>query len=146
MAVYWIPNLLVLLNAPRSQQNRDLLMSWWAWEGGNGGPKRNISPSAKFNWLNSTTKVLGSSDFNVDPGVQNYPTYLSGLYATNKTLRQDKYAGIRKALKSGHPLSLPNDPDLVAGLSTWVTGESTGPVGAAYAQRVLDLARAYEKV
>ena len=145
MAVYWIPNLLVLLGAPRTQQNRDLLMSWWAWEGGNGGPKGNVKPSAKFNWLNSTTKTLTSWRFNA-VGVQNYPTYLNGLNATFKTLKQPQYAGIVRALKAGDPLRAPTPLGLKQGLSVWVSGDPNSAVGAAYAQRVIDLARAYEKV
>jgi len=151
MSVYWIPNLLVLLGAPRTQQNRDLLMSWWAWEGGNGGPRGDVKPSAKYNWLNTTTKVLGSKNFNVlnpatGSGVQNYPTYLSGLHATNKTLRKPEYAGIVLALKTGTPLKPKPSPFLVSGLSIWVSGKPDSTIGLAYADRVIKLALAYEKV
>lgn len=103
----------MLLGAPRNEANKKFLYAWWHFEGGNGGPKGTIYPTAKYNWLNSTTKVLGSTSYN-SVGVQNYPTYISGLYGTHKTLKQDKYADIRAALKSGNPTATPP----LAGLST----------------------------
>jgi hypothetical protein len=147
MAVYWIPNLLVALNAPRTLDNKDFLMSWWAWEGGNGGPNRNVYPSAKYNWLNSTTKVLGSTTFN-DVGVQNYPTYLSGIYGTHKTITNYKghpsYYNLVHALKAGNPMSTSWRKGVNAGLSTWVSGTPDSEEGLAYAKRVIDLALVYK--
>jgi len=143
VAVYWIPNLLVMLGAPRTADNRDFMTAWWQWEGGNGGVNRNISPSAKYNWLNSTTKVLGSTTFNY-VGVQNYPTYLSGLYATHKTLTNYKanprYYNLVHALKAGNPMSVSWRGGVNAGLSVWVSGEPDSEEGLAYAKRVVDLA------
>jgi hypothetical protein len=134
--VYWIPNLGQALGFKRTPECWSLLMSQWAWEGGNGGPNRNVSPSAKYNWLNSTTRVLGSSRFNA-VGVQNYPTYLSGIYATAKTLRDPRYKGYLVALRSGTPLADAYAWGLRASLSTWVTGEAANAEGLAYAERVI---------
>lgn len=139
MTVYWIPNLGFALGFKITPQVRSLLMSQWAWEGGNGGPKRNIYPSAKYNWLNTMTPVLGSTDFN-SVGVQNFPTYLQGLYATAKTLRDPRYHGYLVALRSGKPLADAYDFGLRASLSTWVTGQPGSTSGLAYAERVIDKA------
>lgn len=149
MPVFWIPNLLVMLGAPRTLDNKDFMTAWWQWEGGNGGPNRNVSPSAKYNWLNATTKVLGSTNFNVlDPnsgsGVQNYPTYLSGLYATHKTVTSYKsnppYYNLVHALKAGNPMSTSWRKGVNGGLSTWVSGVPDSVQGLEYAKRVMDLA------
>lgn len=144
MAVYWIPNVLLAVGAPFSADNRDFLNAWWAWEGGNGGPNKNIYPSAKYNWLNSMTPVLGSSNFN-SVGVQNYPTYLQGIYATVKTLKDPKYYNLLHALKAGNPMSTSWRKGVSAGLSTWVSGKPDSEEGLAYAKRVIDLALVYRK-
>lgn len=146
MPVYWIPNLLVSLSAPVTKDNRYFLTAWWTWEGGNGGPKRNVSPSAKYNWLNSMTPVLGSSAFNA-VGVQNYPTYLSGIYATRKTLLDPTkvpYKGLVHALKAGNPMSTSWRSEVAAGLSMWVSGSPDA--NRPYAQRVIDTALAIKHI
>lgn len=136
MRVYWMPNVLVLIGAPVSIKNKKFMFGWWQWEGGNGGPKGNIAPSAKYNWLNSMTPVLGSTNFN-SQGVQNYPTWPSGLYATVKTLKDPKYAGLVAALKTGNPFQTYHRQAVIRGLSTWVSGRPDSEDGKAYAARVI---------
>jgi hypothetical protein len=141
--VYWIPNLLRLLDAPFTDANRKLLFAWWAWEGGATGPRGNVNPSAKRNPLNTMRKAPGSTDFN-SVHVQNYPTYKVGLQATHDTLKQTKYAGLVKALRSGKPLDLVHDKGLRAGLSCWVSGKPDTKEGKEYAERVIKSARTWE--
>lgn len=67
--------LLPLLDAPVTQRNLWALVSWMQAEGGN----------ARFNPLNTTKKMPGSTDYNW-VGVQNYTSLQQGLEATAETL------------------------------------------------------------
>ncbi|MEM3008366.1 MAG: hypothetical protein QXY15_09985, partial [Candidatus Nitrosotenuis sp.] len=109
---------------------------WWAAEGGNGGPYGNINPSPKWNWLCVTRKTIGSTDYN-KVGVQNYPNWGMGLYATYKTLTNGRYGDIIRALRSGDPFV--NRP--INGLSIWLTGRSAfrNKIGQDYAFKVLKI-------
>lgn len=130
----WINALLALLGAPRTDANKRLLWAWWAWEGGGGGVRGTINPSAKYNWLNCMTPMLGSTNFNA-VGVKNYPLWLTGVRAHNKTMRNGRYPDVIAAFRSGNPfLKQP-----VEGLSTWLSGRGTAgnPDGEAYARRVI---------
>lgn len=136
---YWIAAVRVALGIRSTERVNDFFQAWWQWEGG-GNPARG---TPKFNWLCSTTPVAGSTRFFTDPhepAVQNYPTWASGVYATVKTLRQAKYAGLVRALKSGDPLAPAVRADVRAGLSTWVSGSPIGDL--AYADRVIETAGA----
>lgn len=66
---------LARINAPRLRRNLWALVAWMQAEGGN----------ARFNPLNTTLKMPGSTDYN-SVGVQNYVTLDQGLEATVRTL------------------------------------------------------------
>ena len=141
MTYYWMNGVLQKLGAPLTVENHDFLYAWWAFEGGNNGPNRNIFPSAKFNWLNSMLKTSTSSPYN-SVGIQNYPTWDEGVKATVATLKQSgpypskpDYRDIVAALKSGVPL----DHWPVKGLATWLTGKQGTAAGFDYQQRIKNL-------
>jgi outer membrane biogenesis lipoprotein LolB len=130
----WINGVLIAIGAPRTRANRMFMYGWWQWEGGNGGPHGRVRPSAKFNWLNTTRPMWRSTDFNAI-GVQNYRTWLQGVRATAKTLKNGRYPDVLAALRSGDPfMRQPLD-----GLSIWVSGRpaSGNQAGLNYALRVV---------
>jgi hypothetical protein len=130
----WINGVLLLLGAPRTEANRKFLWGWWQCEGGNYGPKGNVYPSPKFNWLSTTQSMFGATNYN-EIGVKNYLTWIQGVRATVKTLKNGRYDDILIALKNGNPfLKQP-----LNGLSIWLTGKpvNNNPVGLAYAKKVI---------
>lgn len=137
---FWVGGVLQGLHVPLVADNKKLLMGWWQWEGGNGGVKGNIHPSAKFNWLNSMTPMPGSTPFN-DVGVQNYPTWRVGVDGTVRTMNQGKYVGLRHAMQNGKPFAVADRQGLRESLSTWVSGTPDGNL--AYADRVIKTAMAW---
>lgn len=132
----WITAVLLAIGAPRTKKNKKFMWGWWTAEGGNNGPYNNIHPSAKYNWLCTMRKVIGSTTYN-SHGVQNYPMWIIGVRATVKTLKMDRYKDVRAALKSGNPFT---DPP-VDGLSIWNTGRpaKNNTEGSRYAERVIKL-------
>lgn len=135
---FWMLYVCQKLGVPYNTANRKFLYGWWVAEGGNNGPKRNIWPSAKYNWLNSNLHWPGSTTYNRSADIQNYPSWTAGVQATVATLKLAQYADIRGAMKTGEPLL--HWP--YAGLSTWVTGSPTGAAGRLYAERVKALVAA----
>lgn len=86
----WVRDLLRDLGVPGSYYNALSIIAQIQAEGG----------KARFNPLNTTLKVPGSTDYNSVP-VQNYPTWEQGLAATVSTLRQVNMLPLMKALKAG---------------------------------------------
>lgn len=95
------------------------LVAWMAAEGGSGD---NPPPQARWNPLNTTWRLPGSTDFNW-VGVQNYPTETDGLDATLRTLRQTepelRFVAIHNHLAAGMPA---RDTLLCVERSAWGTG------------------------
>lgn len=86
----WVRDLLAELGVPGSYYNALAVVAQIQAEGGN----------ARFNPLNTTLKVPGSTDYNSVP-VQNYTSWEQGLHATVVTLRQVNMVLLMRALKQG---------------------------------------------
>jgi murein DD-endopeptidase MepM/ murein hydrolase activator NlpD len=117
---------LAALGAPNTKQNRSFLSSWQRWEGGH------TANSAKFNYMNTTQRMPGSSGIN-SVGVQRYKNLQQGAQAFAQTLRNGRYGDIVGALRAGNPYGR----NITAGLSTWLSGSPNSPSGAKYASKVL---------
>lgn len=79
LRIDWAKSFCDELEAPRDKHNLWALIAWEAAEGGENG--------AKFNPLNTTRRMTGSTSFNW-VGVQNYLKESDGLEATRKTLEE----------------------------------------------------------
>lgn len=121
----WQREILRRLGAPPTATNLRYLNAWQRAEGG----------SARYNPLNTTQRMPGSSRYNT-AGVQGYRDYLSGIDATMQTLRGPKgnYAPILAALHSGR--ATPAQFVSAVGGSRWGTDVNllrsvlAGPVSA----------------
>ena len=102
--------ILAAIKAPNTAANRRFLDEWQSYEGG----------TAKFNPLNTTQKVKGSTRYN-SAGVQNYPTAAAGTTATRITLENGRYPDILKALRSGSPFTYQPLSAVEAQIETWGT-------------------------
>lgn len=78
--VEWAKAFLEKIDAPIVRHNLWTLVSWMQAEGG----------SAKFNPLNTTQKMPGSTNYN-SIGVQNFVSFDQGVEANAKTILQDKF-------------------------------------------------------
>ena len=83
----WEHQLLSAMGRASTKPRVEFLRAWADCEGG----------SARFNPLNTTLRVPGSSSYN-SAGVQHYEDRLQGLAATLLTIRLSHYAGVRDAL------------------------------------------------
>lgn len=137
--VYWIPAVSRLLRAKYTPDVYDFFYGWWMAEGGNSGPKRDIYPSARYNWLCTKRKALGSTNFNKS-GVQNYPLWVTGVAATASSIKEPYYKNLVNALEKGTPFSSPRYSGVRESLSFWAYGKECRE-GLAYADRVLELGR-----
>lgn len=79
LRIDWAKSFCDELGAPRDKHNLWALVAWQAAEGGANG--------AKFNPLNTTRRMPGSTSFNW-VGVQDYLTEKDGLVATRETLEE----------------------------------------------------------
>lgn len=86
----WARRLLVVLAAPATRGNLELLAGWAKAEGG----------TASFNPLNTTFNLAGSTAYN-SAGVRNYLDGVQGICATALTLRLGLYSGIVTDLRAG---------------------------------------------
>jgi hypothetical protein len=114
-----------LLNAlpePVTSSNVSAIVAWEAAEGGH------WHNSAKFNPLNTTLPLDGSSSIN-SVGVQAYSSWNVGVTATVDTLHNGNYPGILSALHAG--TSAVNVANAVAA-SPWGTAPFTSLIGQAY--------------
>lgn len=84
-----------LMGYPMHGNNQLTLVAWMAAEGSPDNP-----PQAKFNPLNTTQRMQGSTQFN-SIGVQNYVSLEQGLEATKLTLQSKghRYWLIRRRLR-----------------------------------------------
>jgi hypothetical protein len=91
----WVRDLLAALDVPGSYYNALAVIAQCQAEGG----------TARFNPLNTTLKMPGSTAYGPDLGggvrVQHYTSMAQGLEATLATLRQTNMAPLLTALKSG---------------------------------------------
>lgn len=124
----WRIDVLAGLGAPATKQNLAFLSSWQRWEGGH------TNNDARFNWLNTTRRAPGAVRSINSVGVKAFDTYQSGVNATVATLQSGRYGGLVQGLRSGSPQA---DPGVVAGLSTWLSGDPSSAAGARYASKVL---------
>jgi hypothetical protein len=92
-------DLLRELGYPRDKSNLYALVALMQAETGSEPEK-----GAKFNPLNTTKKMPGSTPYN-SIGVQNYTSYQQGLDATSSTLREKghDYGPIRRHLRNADP-------------------------------------------
>lgn len=92
----WARSFLKWAGWPTNQKNMVALIAWQAAEG---GPS---APQAKWNPLNTTRKMPGSTQFNW-VGVQNYVDQEQGLNATLLTIKESGYGyePIVRRLKRG---------------------------------------------
>lgn len=95
--------LLKELGYPETWRNKVALVSWMAAEGGPSVDGSWNPPQARFNPLNTTLRMPGSTDFNWVL-VQNYTSFKQGVEATAKTLRGRRvgYGLIRRHLRRNH--------------------------------------------
>jgi hypothetical protein len=115
----WLEDVLRALGAPISQQNICFMRAWQAWEGGH------TKNAAKYNWLNVTTPMKGSSSAGTSQSsIQKYSDYETGVAAQVKTITNGRYPNIVAGLREGNPLT---DWDGVArDLHMWHTGREGG--------------------
>jgi murein DD-endopeptidase MepM/ murein hydrolase activator NlpD len=115
-------SLLTGLGAPLTEGNVKALTTWMRFEGGH------WKNSAKYNPLNTTLNVPGSTSMN-SVGVKAYANWNEGLQATISTLTGGKadargYTAIVNALRSG------TDPNSVLDAvnnSAWLSGKTNNP-------------------
>jgi hypothetical protein len=111
----WAQALLAAIGAPTSSSNVNSIVTWENREGGN------WHNTAKYNPLNTTYPMPGSSNMNNlggGQGVQAYTSWQQGLEATVDTLKSSSYSDIVGALQAGKGLSGAS----YKGLSTWSGG------------------------
>lgn len=106
-------SLLASLGVPVTESNAAAIIAWAKAEGGN------WNNSAKFNPLNTTQRMPGSSAMN-SVGVQSYSSWAEGLAATVKTLNNGRYGDILNALKTGDASNQLGSA--AQGLRTWSGG------------------------
>lgn len=85
---HWRTRLIVAIDSQVSHERLWFLAAWQECEGG----------TARFNPLNTTYKLQGSTDYN-SAGVQHYEDELQGLAATILTLRLSYYRDLMEALR-----------------------------------------------
>jgi hypothetical protein len=88
---YWAEHLAAVLGGPPRAETRRFLHAWAQAEGG----------SARWNPLNSTFRIPGSTDYNAT-GVQNYPRPVWGVCATAMTLTNGNYPHIVGRIQAGN--------------------------------------------
>lgn len=93
----WETDVLIALGAPVTPNNIHNLDVWQKAEGGS-----TMNPDS-YNPLDTTLPATGSHPTN-SVGVQAYPNWQTGLFATVHTLQQRNMAGIVAALKADAPL------------------------------------------
>lgn len=101
----WVHDFLRKLGYPITTSNKYALVSWIQAEDGTIAPGEQVH-LARYNPLNSTRKMPGSTDFNKNvPPVQNYVSYEQGLGAAVATLQEQQtgYVLIRRHLRHGDP-------------------------------------------
>jgi hypothetical protein len=105
------------IGAPYTVQNDLFLRAWAVSE--DGGPNH---IGAQWNPFNTTRKMPGSTDFNVNDGypVQNYPTWGIGVAATVQSLLNGRYGNLVGCLRAGNTPALTTAKALAA--SPWGTG------------------------
>lgn len=123
----WEKALLKAIGAPTTQKNLNFLRTWQRWEGGH------TNNDATYNWLNTTKDAPGATRSINSVGVKAFRDFQSGIAALAQTLNNGRYGDILQGLQSGNPYK----SDLSAGLSTWVSGDSTDPDGLKYAAKVM---------
>jgi hypothetical protein len=112
--------LLHRLDYPETIHNLNALVSWMTAEGGPSLDGSFNPPQARFNPLNTTKTMFGSTDFN-SVHVQNYQDLNQGLDATVATLQEHghEYGPIRRHLRNN---SLADKTLRAVEASEWGTG------------------------
>lgn len=114
-AKQWADDLLGSLKIKPTQPDEQFIENWLPRE----GTKAVNNPMATtLGSAQSGVSVPGSTNFN-SAGVQNYPTYASGLGATASTLKESRYSAITGALASGNPYTYGNQGALESEFATW---------------------------
>jgi hypothetical protein len=114
-AQQWAQDLLGALGDKPTSANEQFIENWLPRE----GTKAKNNPMATtLGSRASGVTVPGSTYFN-SAGVQNYPTYQTGVQATKSTLEEPRYNAIAAALASGDPYTYPNQSALESEFSTW---------------------------
>lgn len=98
----------VLAALGNEQPSAETIRYLEAWHRAEGG-------TASYNWLNSTQRADGATDYN-SVGVKNYPSYESGVQATSETLTNGFYPRTLTGLVSNQPIV--DDAEM----GTWGTG------------------------
>lgn len=99
------------LGAPASAANLASMNNWFAHEG----------TKAQNNPMATTQREPGSTNFNTQGPVQNYPTEALGVKATVTTLENGLYPAIIMALRAGQGLN-PGNSQTQSELRTWSGG------------------------
>jgi len=94
----WATQFLTKLGKPVTDANLTAVSTWMAYEGGH------WKNSANYNPLNTTLKTTGSTSSMNSVGVKRYDSWDSGLDATIKTIKANKYGypAILDALSKGN--------------------------------------------
>lgn len=125
-AVDWRVVYLRALGAKPTQPALDFLAKWQPFEGGH------TNNDAKFNYLNTTTSMPGSTSIN-SVGVKRYSSLAQGAQAFARTLKGTyaaQYAPLTQFLLTGK-----GDPS--RGLSMWLSGSPDSSGGLKYAAKVM---------
>lgn len=121
-AKQWASDLLGSLGDKATGPDEQFIENWLPREG---TAAVNNPMATTLGSAQSGVSVPGSTNFNSE-GVQNYPTYASGLGATKSTLQEPRYSAIAAALKSGNPYTYPNQGALESEFTTWSGSGYTG--------------------
>ena len=107
----WAAAFLKRIGAPTTTQNVEFVEKWMALESGGGG--------GLWNPLNSVLPAPHSTPYN-SVGVQNYPTFVSGMNATVATFTQSQWSGVVTGLRSNDQFATENA--INAEYATWGGG------------------------
>lgn len=117
----WERQVLLLVNAPVTEQNVKFLDAWQSYEGG----------TARNNPLNTTQPAPGATPYNTLSGgghVWSYPNPSVGAQATAETLKNNYYPDLLQAIRSGDPFSFiakerltDSTPNAIEQIRTWGT-------------------------
>jgi len=111
-AEQWVLDVLKGLGVQATQENVCFMKSWQRAEGGH------TNNTAKWNWLNVTTPMPGSSSAGTSQAsIQKYPDYKTGVDAQVKTIRNGNYPDVVAGLQAGNILT--NWSDVVNDLNIW---------------------------
>lgn len=112
----WAKDFLIRMGNPVPNQSViDWVVGWTVYETG-------TNSGAKYNLLNTTQGMPGSTDFN-SVGVKNFTSYAQGIQANQITVQNGRYGYLSQALFTNDSKSLdPPSAGVRSDLHTWCGG------------------------